>query len=25
VHFEKTLDWVPGAPGQLLFSGDSDG
>jgi serine/threonine-protein kinase RsbW len=25
VHFEKTLDWVPGAPGQPLFSGDSDG
>jgi serine/threonine-protein kinase RsbW len=25
VHFEKTLDWVPGAPGRLLFSGDSDG
>jgi serine/threonine-protein kinase RsbW len=24
VHFEKALDWVPGAPGQLLFSGDSD-
>ncbi len=25
VHFEKTLDWVPGARGQPLFSGDSDG
>jgi hypothetical protein len=19
VHFEKTLDWLPGAPGQHLF------
>jgi serine/threonine-protein kinase RsbW len=25
VHFEKTLDWVPGAPDQHLFSGDSAG
>ena len=22
VHFEKTLEWVPGAPGQHLFTGD---
>ena len=25
VHFEKALDWVPGAPGQHLFSADSGG
>ena len=25
VHFEKTLEWVPGAPGQHLFSVDVDG
>ena len=25
VHFEKALDWVPGAPGRLLLSGASDG
>jgi serine/threonine-protein kinase RsbW len=23
VHFEKALQWVPGAAGELLFSGDS--
>jgi serine/threonine-protein kinase RsbW len=25
VHFEKTLQWVPGAPGQHLFSASVDG
>jgi serine/threonine-protein kinase RsbW len=25
VHFEKTLQWVPEAPGQHLFSADSSG
>jgi serine/threonine-protein kinase RsbW len=25
VHFEKTLEWVPGAPGQHLFSEHVDG
>jgi serine/threonine-protein kinase RsbW len=25
VHFEKTLEWVPGAPGQHLFSSDVEG
>jgi serine/threonine-protein kinase RsbW len=25
VHFEKTLEWAPGAPGQHLFSGHVDG
>ncbi len=25
VHFEKALDWVPGTPGQHLFSADSGG
>jgi serine/threonine-protein kinase RsbW len=24
VHFEKTLEWLPGAAGQHLFSADSD-
>jgi serine/threonine-protein kinase RsbW len=23
VHFEKTLEWVPGAPGQHLFNADA--
>ncbi len=25
VHFEKTLQWLPGAPGQQLFSADGGG
>jgi serine/threonine-protein kinase RsbW len=25
VHFEKTLDWVPGAAGKYLFSADVEG
>jgi serine/threonine-protein kinase RsbW len=25
VHFEKTLEWVPGAPGQHLFSSEVEG
>jgi hypothetical protein len=25
VHFEKTLEWVPGAAGQYLFSSDVEG
>jgi len=25
VHFEKTLDWLPGAAGQHLFSADGEG
>jgi serine/threonine-protein kinase RsbW len=25
VHFEKTLEWLPGAPGQQLFAGDHNG
>jgi serine/threonine-protein kinase RsbW len=25
VHFEKTLEWVPGAPGQHLFTTNADG
>jgi serine/threonine-protein kinase RsbW len=24
VHFEKTLDWVPGAPGQHLFTAGAE-
>ena len=24
VHFEKTLEWVPGAPGQHLFTAGTD-
>jgi hypothetical protein len=24
VHFEKTLQWLPGAAGQHLFNADSD-
>jgi serine/threonine-protein kinase RsbW len=24
VHFEKALDWVPGAAGQHLFSADGN-
>lgn len=24
VHFEKTLQWLPGAPGQHLFNADGD-
>ena len=24
VHFEKALDWVPGAAGEYLFSADTD-
>ena len=25
VHFEKTLEWVPGAAGQHLFAADVEG
>ena len=25
VHFEKELEWLPGAAGQYLFDGDGDG
>jgi serine/threonine-protein kinase RsbW len=25
VHFEKTLQWLPGAAGQYLFNGGGDG
>jgi len=24
VHFEKTLEWLPGAAGQYLFNADGD-
>jgi hypothetical protein len=24
VHFEKTLQWLPGAAGQHLFNADGD-
>jgi hypothetical protein len=25
VHFEKTLEWLPGAAAQHLFNADGDG